>query len=117
MVFVAIFPFNFDFHGCFRMDKSLRDKMLEGRIVANKRWEEEKQRFISENTIQIRNYFLGIPDRYKKIYVRASMGKSTRSDAIKAKCLDCSAWNKEEIRHCKVYTCPLHKFRPYKEKE
>ena len=50
----------------------------------------------------------------------------TRSIAIKAFCFNCvggteesspdPGWQ-EEIRNCSVCTCPLHIFRPYKERK
>lgn len=41
--------------------------------------------------------------------------------AIKAKCLDCCAYQKEEVRQCTSTSCPLWPFRlgknPYKKKK
>ena len=31
--------------------------------------------------------------------------------AVKAKCLDCSGYNKTEVLKCPITTCPLHSFR------
>jgi hypothetical protein len=33
--------------------------------------------------------------------------------AIELKCWDCTAWQKSEITHCELTSCPLHAFRPY----
>lgn len=41
----------------------------------------------------------------------------SRNQAIKAKCLNCSNWQKTEIRLCPVYECSLYPWRPYKMKE
>lgn len=36
---------------------------------------------------------------------------NNRRDAIKAKCLDCSAYQPNEVRECSVTKCPLYAFR------
>jgi hypothetical protein len=33
--------------------------------------------------------------------------------AVKAKCLDCTCWQKKEIELCTVSDCPLYPYRPY----
>jgi hypothetical protein len=33
--------------------------------------------------------------------------------AIKLKCLDCTNFQKDEVRNCECYSCPLHIIRPY----
>lgn len=33
--------------------------------------------------------------------------------AIKLKCIDCCCGDREEVRHCTSYGCPLYNFRPY----
>jgi hypothetical protein len=34
-----------------------------------------------------------------------------RTDAIRAKCLDCSSFSASEVRHCLITDCPLYPFR------
>jgi len=46
------------------------------------------------------------------VFSRA-FGSRSRSDAIKAKCLDCSDYSASEIRDCEAYSCPLRNVRPY----
>lgn len=31
--------------------------------------------------------------------------------AIRAKCLDCCCWQKNEVKYCAVMDCPLHPYR------
>ena len=38
-------------------------------------------------------------------------GTLTPLKAIRAKCLDCSAWNAQEVRLCPIKTCALWPFR------
>jgi hypothetical protein len=35
----------------------------------------------------------------------------THAKAIKAKCMDCSCWQREEITNCTVKLCPLYPYR------
>lgn len=43
-------------------------------------------------------------------------GKSARSAAIKAKCLECCWMDEKAIRECCATECPLHGFRPYQQR-
>ena len=56
-----------------------------------------------------------IPPIHKAVYKNAITGKS-RKDAIKAQCLECCGWQKEEVRLCTDLACPLYVFRPYKQR-
>jgi hypothetical protein len=58
----------------------------------------------------------GVPQLYKKLFVRQTIGKSSMPAAIKLKCLDCTNYQKEEITKCTVLTCSLHRIRPYQNK-
>jgi hypothetical protein len=53
-----------------------------------------------------------IPERYLKVYKKAMSGKS-KAAALKAKCLDCTCWQRKEIENCTVKDCPLYPYRPY----
>lgn len=39
----------------------------------------------------------------------------TRGQAIKQKCLDCSAYDRKEVKNCEFKGCPLYKYRLGKE--
>lgn len=56
------------------------------------------------------------PESCRKTLARAYSGKS-KATALKAKCLDCSNFQREEITNCTVFGCPLHPYRPYQNKE
>ena len=53
-----------------------------------------------------------IPEVYRNNYQKAMAGKS-RAAAVKAKCLDCTCWNRAEVARCPVKTCSLWSYRPY----
>jgi len=56
------------------------------------------------------------PDKLKRLIADAFVGKSL-SKAIKAKCLTCCNFSKEDISDCRVEVCPLHSVRPFRKKE
>lgn len=56
---------------------------------------------------------LQIPKIHRSNYDRAMKGKSMKA-AIKAFCLECVCWQKEEVRLCTSLTCPLYPYRPYR---
>ncbi len=43
----------------------------------------------------------------------ARAGKGNVRALIGLKCADCSCWQRDEIRHCSVPSCPLYPVRPY----
>jgi len=57
-----------------------------------------------------------IPEQYRRTYDRAMSGKSLRA-AVNARCLDCCAWQRTEVRDCPAVACPLWMVRPYQTAE
>ena len=45
-------------------------------------------------------------------YLRALKGDSPAA-AIKAFCLECVGWQKEEVKLCTAPACPLYRYRPF----
>ena len=54
-----------------------------------------------------------VAESCRGIVERAFAGTASPREAIKAKCLDCSNFDRDEITHCAVVLCPLHAYRPY----
>lgn len=54
------------------------------------------------------------PVSVQGIYQRAFNG--SKANAIKAKCLDCTLNQRDEIKNCTVKLCPLWNVRPYQAK-
>lgn len=52
--------------------------------------------------------------RHRKSFYESYLGYTNKRTAIKAKCLDCSDFQIEEIIKCASVTCPLWQHRPYK---
>ncbi len=53
-----------------------------------------------------------IPKKYRRIYKKAVESRS-KSAAVKALCLECVCWQKNEIINCSCLTCPLYGVRPF----
>tara|TARA_R110000764_G_scaffold180853_1_gene266915 strand:- start:201 stop:494 length:294 start_codon:yes stop_codon:yes gene_type:complete len=56
----------------------------------------------------------GVPKQFLSQYVKSLMGELTLKPAVRMKCLDCSHFDKEEIKNCNVKNCPLWQVRPYR---
>ena len=57
------------------------------------------------------------PPVYQGAVRDALDGKASPRRAIKAFCLSCTGFMREEVRHCTATCCPLHAFRPYVKRE
>lgn len=53
-----------------------------------------------------------VPTRFHNVVEKAA--KANKASLLKLKCLSCSDYQTNEIKHCTVIDCPLHSFRPYK---
>jgi hypothetical protein len=53
-----------------------------------------------------------MPAIYRKTYDKAMTGKN-RAAGVKAFCLECMCWQKQEIKQCTAPQCPLYPYRPY----
>ena len=62
---------------------------------------------------QTREQFPKYVSNLEKVYY----GKKSFIRAIKAKCLDCCCWQREEVRNCQSYACPLWNLRPFQSNE
>ena len=57
-----------------------------------------------------------IPVKCRNVYLKAVEGKS-KSAAIKAFCLECVCWLREEITECTDLACPLWANRPFRKRK
>jgi hypothetical protein len=51
------------------------------------------------------------------IVARALAGEGSPRQAIKARCLQCSNFQRDEVANCTVIRCALWQFRPYQSNE
>ena len=56
-----------------------------------------------------------MPKAYRPNYLRAARGKASPRMAIKAFCLECVGWQRQEVRRCTGVACPLWRYRPFVE--
>ena len=53
-----------------------------------------------------------MPALSRGLIARALAGTASPRQAIKAFCLACTHYDRDEINHCPVWRCPLHAYRP-----
>jgi len=53
------------------------------------------------------------PTSVKKILRIAFSGAASPRAAIKAQCLSCVGYDRESVRNCTGWSCPLWKYRPF----
>ncbi|QEZ44721.1 hypothetical protein [Cupriavidus oxalaticus] len=73
--------------------------------------EEKVERFHRVRAEELRS----APHLYRGIVERAYTGRS-KAVALKAFCLQCSNYQRNEVADCRVYRCALWLVRPYQEK-
>lgn len=95
------------------MDKERIELMRVAAVESRKQWDQKFVDFVAQNPGNLGQYLRLLPKAYKRLWFRAHTGDLTRAAAVKAKCIDCSGYQKEEVTNCQVSTCPLHKYRPY----
>ena len=57
-----------------------------------------------------------IPKAYRYIKAKSLTGELPRQKAQKLKCLECSGYDRKEVKNCIMKLCPVHMFRPYQDK-
>lgn len=59
-------------------------------------------------------YLHRVPVKSRGIVGKAFGQACSPRQAIKAKCLDCSGFDREEVRVCRVTVCPFWPWSPYR---
>lgn len=62
---------------------------------------------------RITNVVAGAPVSLRGILSRAFQGAGGRKNAIAAMCLQCTGYDRETVRTCTGWSCPLWKWRPF----
>lgn len=60
-------------------------------------------------------YLERVPSSARGILQKTFEGSASPRAAIKANCLTCASFDREEIRSCRVLLCPLWRYRPFQE--
>ena len=50
---------------------------------------------------------------YKPVMLKAYEGTASPRSAIKAQCLICVGYKRDDVSHCTSFSCPLWAYRPY----
>ena len=53
------------------------------------------------------------PESARKSLARAFSGSASPRQAIKAQCLVCMGYDRQEIKNCTGWSCPLWMYRPF----
>jgi hypothetical protein len=56
------------------------------------------------------------PESAKNTLREAFSGSASPRRAIKAMCLTCVGYDRQEIKNCSAHGCPLWKYRPFQER-
>lgn len=67
---------------------------------------------IAERTAR---YLNQAPETQRLTLSKALSGSASPRGAIRAKCLDCCAFDRAEVRNCPAVMCALHRYRPFQE--
>ena len=65
---------------------------------------------------EVKEYAKTVPEAARNGYLRACAGETSPRGAIKAFCLYCVGYVRQDITNCTAVTCPLYAFRPFVEK-
>ena len=87
--------------------KTLRSSILAAKTPQNRGFTRSQQ---------VEDRLSEVPKVYRTVYRRALAGKGRRY-AVKAFCLQCCNWQREEVKLCPSVACPLFAVRPYQEKQ
>ena len=87
----------------------------EKRAEARRQTEQEISDYIGRGG-QNSKYLQDTPKPFQSLVYKQITGGKSPTKAIKLKCLDCCSWQKEEVKSCGSWDCPLHDYRPYKKK-
>ena len=61
---------------------------------------------------KMKTYLRNVPLNQRGAFYKA-WNNNSFTNAIKAKCLDCTCWQPVEVKSCTATTCPLWSYRPY----
>ena len=66
---------------------------------------------------QVERLVSDAPESVKNTLTEAFSGSASPRKAIKAQCLVCVGYSREDIRNCTGYSCPLWAYRPFQAKD
>ena len=98
-----------------RVTEMTHDELIESRKLANEKFKSDlENRSCISGTLS--SHIKSLPSSMQKLFYDVFIGKLSYPRAVKAKCLDCSCYQRDEITKCTVETYPLYRLRPYQSK-
>ena len=55
-----------------------------------------------------------VPRKHRRLYLKVMKGEASPRQCIKAMCLECMGWQRNDVAHCTAIACPLYRLRPFK---
>lgn len=68
-----------------------------------------------KRAVRVAKVLFEAPESAKNTLARAFLGDSSPRQAIKAMCLSCVGYDRNSIKNCTGYACPLWSYRPFQE--
>lgn len=96
-----------------KMTEEHKAAMLAGRKASKTVSFNDSTHAINEFEAQVMKRVSNDLPSAKNVFLKAFSGKA-KAAAIKAKCIECSNLQKQEVAGCLVYGCPLFRYRPYR---
>jgi hypothetical protein len=69
----------------------------------------------SKREAQVARILANTPQSAQNSLARAFSGAASPRAAIKAQCLQCVGFDRNEIKNCTGWSCPLWSYRPFQE--
>lgn len=95
------------------MTEEQKIKMAEGRRARKGRVVERTHKIMVESEEGLKERARHVPESQRQLFMRVWTGKAGRAERVKAKCLDCCCYQREEVRLCMSKYCPLWSIRPF----
>jgi hypothetical protein len=67
-------------------------------------------------TAKQEKYLVTVPSLSHGVLQKAYRKTASPRQAIKAKCLECTNFDRDSVTHCPVETCPLWSYRAFQKK-
>lgn len=70
---------------------------------------------LTARAAQVERVIAAAPASAQNTLTQAFLGAASPRQAIKAQCLVCVGYDREAIRNCTGWSCPLWKYRPFQD--
>lgn len=99
-------------HGQIDGDKMNNDELVKLRLESKIAFQKTLMAYFEEGTARS-EHVKNLPSGNQKLFYDVYNTNKGYAKAVKAKCLDCTCCQKNEITNCTVEICPLWNIRPY----